>query len=151
MLLNQALTQLSHFIFLNGAKKVQRKKVLGAQSCLTLCDPMDGSPPGFSVHGILRGKNTGVGSHSLYDQRLFLTRGSNRSMLHCSRFFTIWATREALTENSGQMPSSVPSKRALWFLIMIPSHKTSLPPRIPFKILSFNTQFKPHLLKKAFT
>ena len=24
------------------------------QSCLTLCDPMDCSPPGFSVHGILQ-------------------------------------------------------------------------------------------------
>ena len=23
------------------------------QSCLTLCDPMDSSPPGSSVHGIL--------------------------------------------------------------------------------------------------
>ena len=23
------------------------------QSCPTLCDPMDSSPPGFSVHGIL--------------------------------------------------------------------------------------------------
>ena len=23
-----------------------------AQSCLTFCDPMDCSPPGFSVHGI---------------------------------------------------------------------------------------------------
>ena len=29
-------------------------KVLGAQSCLTLCDPMDCSPPGSSVHGILQ-------------------------------------------------------------------------------------------------
>ena len=27
-------------------------KVLLAQSCLTLCDPMDCSPPGSSVHGI---------------------------------------------------------------------------------------------------
>ena len=25
-----------------------------AQSCLTLCDPMDCSPPGFSVHGIFQ-------------------------------------------------------------------------------------------------
>ena len=25
---------------------------LRPQSCLTLCDPMDCSPPGFSVHGI---------------------------------------------------------------------------------------------------
>ena len=28
--------------------------VLVAQSCLTLCDPMDYRPPGFSVHGILQ-------------------------------------------------------------------------------------------------
>ena len=28
-------------------------KVLVAQSCPTLCDPMDCSPPGPSVHGIL--------------------------------------------------------------------------------------------------
>ena len=29
------------------------KNVLVAQSCPTLCDPMDCSPPGSSVHGIL--------------------------------------------------------------------------------------------------
>ena len=29
-------------------------KVLATQSCLTLCDPMNCSPPGFSVHGILQ-------------------------------------------------------------------------------------------------
>ena len=34
---------------------------LVAQSCQTLCDPMDCSPPGFSVHGDFAGKNTGVG------------------------------------------------------------------------------------------
>ena len=27
-----------------------------AQSCLTLCNPMDGSPPGSSVHGILQAR-----------------------------------------------------------------------------------------------
>ena len=27
-----------------------------AQSCLTLCDPMDCSPPGFSVHGIFQAR-----------------------------------------------------------------------------------------------
>ena len=26
------------------------------QSCPTLCDPMDCSPPGFSVHGILQAR-----------------------------------------------------------------------------------------------
>ena len=27
-----------------------------AQSCPTLCDPMDCSPPGFSVHGVLQAR-----------------------------------------------------------------------------------------------
>ena len=27
------------------------------QLCLTLCDPMDYSPPGFSVHGISQARN----------------------------------------------------------------------------------------------
>ena len=35
------------------------------QSCPTLCDPRDGSPPGSPVPGILPGKNTGVGCHFL--------------------------------------------------------------------------------------
>ena len=39
-------------------------KVLVAQLCLTVCDPMDCSLPGSSVHGILQAKNTGVGCHS---------------------------------------------------------------------------------------
>ena len=30
--------------------------VLDAQSCLTLCDPMDCSLPGSSVHGILQAR-----------------------------------------------------------------------------------------------
>ena len=36
-----------------------------AQSCPILCDPMDCSLPGSSVHGDSPGKNTGVGCHSL--------------------------------------------------------------------------------------
>ena len=42
-------------------------KVLVSQSCLTLCDPMDGSPPGSSVHGISQARIlTGVGCHSFF-------------------------------------------------------------------------------------
>ena len=29
---------------------------VSAQSCLSLCDPMDCSPPGSSVHGILQAR-----------------------------------------------------------------------------------------------
>ena len=43
---------------------------LVAQSCLTLCDPMDCSPPGFSVHGDSPGKNPGVGCHALLQRLL---------------------------------------------------------------------------------
>ena len=52
------------------------------QSCLTLCDPMDCSPPGTSVHGGSPGKNTGVGCHFLL-QRIFPTQGLNLGLLHC--------------------------------------------------------------------
>ena len=57
-------------------------KVLVAQSCPTLCNPMDCSPPGSFVHGILHGKNTGVGSHSLL-QGIFLTQELNLGLPHC--------------------------------------------------------------------
>jgi len=35
------------------------------QSCPAFCNPIDGSPPGSPVPGILQGKNTGVGCHFL--------------------------------------------------------------------------------------
>ena len=35
------------------------------QLCSTLCNPIDGSPPGSPVPGITPGKNTGVGCHFL--------------------------------------------------------------------------------------
>ena len=59
------------------------------QSCPTLCDPVDCSPPGSSVHGDSPGKNTGVGCHFLL-QGIFPTQGSN-----LGGFFTILATRES--------------------------------------------------------
>ena len=35
---------------------LSKMNVLVAQLCLTLCGPMDSSPPGFSVLGILQGR-----------------------------------------------------------------------------------------------
>ena len=57
---------------------------LVAQSCLTLCDPMDCSLPGSSVHGDSPGKNIGVGWHSLL-QRIFPTQGSNPGLPDCKQ------------------------------------------------------------------
>ena len=59
-------------------------KVLAAWSYPTFCDPMDCSPPGFSVHGDSPGKNTGVGCHALL-QGIFPTQGSNPGLPHCRR------------------------------------------------------------------
>ena len=67
---------------------------LVAQSCLTLCDPVDYSPPGSSVHGDSPGKDTGVGCHFLL--QIFPTQGSNLHLLHCRPILYCWATREAL-------------------------------------------------------
>ena len=50
-----------------------------AQLCPTLGGPVDCSPPGSSVHGILQ--NTGVGCHSLL-QGIFMTQGLNLHLLH---------------------------------------------------------------------
>ena len=55
---------------------------LVAQSCLTLCDPIDYSPPGSSVHKESPGKSTGVGCHALL-QVILPTRGSNPGLPHC--------------------------------------------------------------------
>ena len=51
------------------------------QSCPTLCDPMDCSPPGSSVHGDSLGKNSGVGCHALL-QGIFQTQGLNPGLHH---------------------------------------------------------------------
>ena len=44
--------------------------VLVAQSCPTLCNPMNCSPPGSSVHGDSPGKNAGVGCQALLQGNL---------------------------------------------------------------------------------
>ena len=54
------------------------------QLCLTLCNSVDHSPRGSSIHGASR-KNTGVGCHTFL-QEIFLTQGLNPSLLyllHC--------------------------------------------------------------------
>ena len=57
---------------------------LVAQSCPTLCNCMDCSPLGSSVHGDSPGKNTGVGCHALL-YGIFPTQGSNPGLQHCKQ------------------------------------------------------------------
>ena len=57
---------------------------LVAQSCPTLWDPVNCSPPDSSDHGDSPSKNTGVGCHSFL-QRIFPTKGSNPYHPHCRK------------------------------------------------------------------
>ena len=83
------------FRFSRGGKLCSHNIVcLVAQPCPTICDPMDCSLPGSSVHGISRQEHwSGQGSFA---------RGSSwlrdRTWVSCvaGRFFTPWATRETL-------------------------------------------------------
>ena len=55
---------------------------LVTQSCPTLFNPVDCSPPGSFVHGDSPGQNTGVDNLSLL-QGIFPTLGSNPGLSHC--------------------------------------------------------------------
>ena len=73
--------------------------MLIAQSCLILCDPMDYSPPGSSIHEILQAR-------ILEWEAFSFSRGSSQprdwtQVSHIAgRFFTNWATREAKKKES---------------------------------------------------
>ena len=75
-------------------KRVWKKESEVAQSCLTLCDPMDCSLPGSSVHGVFQ-------ATVLEWAAISFSRGSSRPkgrirVSHIAgRCFTVWATREA--------------------------------------------------------
>ena len=66
-----------------------------AQSCPTLCDPMDCSLPGCSLHGILQARVLELGAISF-------SRGSSQPRDRTwvsripGRWCNLWATREAL-------------------------------------------------------
>ena len=52
------------------------------RSCPTLCNSIDCSQSGSSVHGESPGKNTGEGHHALL-QGMFPTQGSKPGLRHC--------------------------------------------------------------------
>ena len=71
-----------------------RPVCLVAQWGLTLCDPMDCSLPGSSVHVDSPGEKTEVDCPALL-QRIFPARDQTQVSHIEGRFFTMWATRKA--------------------------------------------------------
>ena len=56
--------------------------VLVTQLCPPLCDPMDCSPPGSSIHGILQARILEWVAISS-SREIFPSQGSNLGLLHC--------------------------------------------------------------------
>ena len=54
-----------------------------AQSCPTLCNPMDCSLPGSSVHGIFQARVLEWGAIHFLLQGIFPTQESNPGLPHC--------------------------------------------------------------------
>ena len=73
------------------------KKVLVIQLCSTLCDPLDYSPPGSSIHGIFQAR---IQECHFLLQGIFLTQGLNRSLLCLLRW------------QAGSLPLAPPGKPA---------------------------------------
>ena len=53
-----------------------------AQSCLTLCDPMDCSPPGSSIHGILHARVLEWVAISFSRRKYYLILGTSLKVLN---------------------------------------------------------------------
>ena len=68
--------------------------VLVAQLCLSLCSPMDCTPPGSSVHGILQARILEWIAIS-FCRRLSGPRDQTQVSCTAGRCFSIWTTREA--------------------------------------------------------
>ena len=91
-------------------KKVESESDV-AQSCPTLCNPMECSLPVSSVHGIFQ-------TRILEWVAISFSRGSSQprhwTLVSCiaSRLFTIWATREAPKEGGA------PKNQCLWTVVL---------------------------------
>ena len=116
--------------------KAEGKESEVAQSCPTLCDPVDCSLPGSSVHGILQAR-------ILEWVAISFSRGSSRprnTQVSCiaDRGFILWATREALPELAQTPVHTVGDAIQPSHPLSTPSPPASIFPsiRIPFQWVS---------------
>ena len=92
-LTGSALENTSNHEEMRFSSKPKNWKVLGTQSCSTLCNPTDCSPPGFSVHGILQAQLLEWATIPFFRVSSQPRDWTQVSRIAC-RFFTRWATRE---------------------------------------------------------
>ena len=83
-------------------------------SPVTLCDPMNCSPPGSSVHGILQARILEWLVISS-PQGIFLTMGWTWVSCIVGRFFTNWATREVTIAGSQYFGKGIIERRCRYY------------------------------------
>ena len=90
--------------------------------CLTLCNPMDHSPPGSSVHGILLARTL----ECSFLQGIFPTQGSNSGLPDCRHILyhlsnqgsplTRWAV---LNLTPFSTIEQIPKNKPFWFMVCV--------------------------------
>ena len=95
-------------------------KVKVAQSCRTLCDPMD-----HTVHGNPPGQNTGMGSLSLL-QGIFPTQGSNLGLPRCRQTLYQLSHKEFACSARDPWVGKIPWKKEM------ATHSSTLAWKIPW-------------------
>uniref|UniRef100_A0A4W2BRM2 Tubulin polyglutamylase complex subunit 2 n=1 Tax=Bos indicus x Bos taurus TaxID=30522 RepID=A0A4W2BRM2_BOBOX len=86
----------------SGISTLDRKgKVLVAKLCSTLCNPVNCSPPGSSVHGILQVRILECVTIP-FSRGTFPTQGSNLGLLNCKQILYHLSHQGSLTLDRGQ-------------------------------------------------
>ena len=100
---------------------------LVAQSCPTLWDPMDCSPPGSSVHGISQARVLEWVTYHALLQGIIPIQGLNLCLLHCRQILYCWATGDPGLSHS--KPLSTVEDILNSFVKNKQTKKTKKPPR----------------------
>ena len=118
----------------------KRRETEVAQSCPTLCDPMDCSLPGFSVRGIFQ-------ATVLEWVAISFSRGSsrprNRTQVSriAGRRFTLWTTREAHLVYLNTMKWLFPKGRTFQLWVRISTYAYSVPNNVVLFIVELSECF----------
>ena len=103
---------------------------LVAQSCSTLCNPMDCSLPDSSVHGDSPSMNTEVGCHAPF-LRIFPTQWSNPGLLHCRQIFLLTELWGKPTEQAGKSKHFLVSENFQYSPFSVANSSTPNPMKEP--------------------
>ena len=91
------------------------------QSCLTLCDPIDGSPPGSPVPGILQARTLGWVAISFFNAWKWKVKGKSLSRVRL--FMTPWTRAYQAPPSMGfsrqEYWSGVPSPSPVCILLLL--------------------------------